>query len=123
MSKILVIDDDSMMRQGIAAMLKNAGQEVLEASDGDAGLAVALDQKPDAIVSDVHMPHMTGLEMLAKLREDTWGKTVPVVILTSDETSASLNQALESGVTSYFSKNLDPATLSQQILRVLPQQP
>lgn len=119
MSKILVIDDDNLMRTGIAAMLKNAGQDVVEASDGDAGLKAALSEKPDLIVSDVHMPHMTGLQMLEELRKDKWGKTVPVVILTSDESAAVVNEALEAGVTSYFNKNLDPTTLSQQILQQL----
>jgi CheY-like chemotaxis protein len=120
MSKILVIDDDNLMRQGITAMLKNANQEVIEASDGEAGLKAALAEKPDLIVSDVNMPHMNGLEMLEQLRLDAWGKTVPVVILTSDESSSSINQALEAGVTSYFAKNLDPASLTQQILQQIP---
>jgi two-component system, NarL family, nitrate/nitrite response regulator NarL len=104
------------MRAGIAAMLKNADQDVLEASDGEAALSVALKEKPDVIVTDIRMPHMTGLEMLEELRKDEWGKTVPVVILTGDESSETLNKALESGVTSYFAKSSDPSTLQQQIL-------
>lgn len=120
MSKVLVVDDDNLTRQGIAVMLKNAGQEVIEASDGDAGLKVALSEKPDLIVCDIRMPHMSGIEMLDELRKDTWGKQVPVAILTADESSDTINRALESGVTTYFSKTLDPATLSQQILQMLP---
>ncbi len=121
MNNILVIDDDNLMRQGIATMLKSAGQTVIEASDGAAGLDVALSNHPDLIVSDVHMPHMTGLEMLAELRTDEWGSSVPVVILTTDDSGEAINQALESGVTRYFAKNIDPATLTQQILSILPE--
>ena len=116
MGKILIVDDDNVMRAGIAAMLKNADQEVLEASDGDAALTVALKERPDVIVTDIRMPHMSGLEMLEQLRQDEWGKTVPVVILTGDESSESINQALESGITSYFAKSSDPIILKQQIL-------
>ncbi len=116
MGKILVVDDDNIMRAGVAAMLKNANQDVLEASDGDAGLAAAIKEKPDLIVTDIRMPHMSGLEMLEELRKDEWGKTVPVIILTGDESNETINQALESGITSYFAKSSDPATLQQQIL-------
>lgn len=116
MGKILVVDDDNVMRAGIAAMLKNSNQEVLEAGDGDAALKVALAEKPDVIVTDIRMPHMSGLEMLEELRKDEWGRTVPVVILTGDESNETINKALESGITSYFAKSSDPATLEQQIL-------
>jgi CheY-like chemotaxis protein len=116
MGKILVVDDDNVMRAGIAAMLKNANQDVLEASDGDAALQAALKEKPDVIVTDIRMPHMSGLEMLEELRKDAWGKTVPVVILTADESNETINRALESGITSYFAKSSDPSVLKQQIL-------
>jgi len=117
--KILVIDDDKLMREGLAALLKSAGQTVLEASNGKEGLETALAEKPDLVVTDVRMPKMTGLEMIAELREDTWGKSVSVIILTNDESNDSINQALQSGVTTYFSKSLDPVTLSQQVLQMI----
>lgn len=104
------------MRAGISAMLKNANQEVLEASDGDAGLAVALKEKPDVIVTDIRMPHMSGIEMLEELRKDQWGRTVPVIILTADDSNETINKALESGITSYFAKSSDPSVLQEQIL-------
>lgn len=118
MSKtILVVDDDKLIREGLSALLKNAGQTVLEAADGKEGLAAALAQHPDLVVSDVRMPNMTGLEMVDALREDEWGKHVPIVMLTNDETNDSVNHALQAGVTVYLAKNLDPASLTQQILQ------
>jgi two-component system chemotaxis response regulator CheY len=117
--KILVIDDDKLIREGLVALLKNAGQTVLEAGDGAEGLEKALSEKPDLVVTDVRMPKMTGLEMIEQLRVDAWGKNVPVIILTNDESNASINQALQSGVTTYFSKSLSPATLSQQVLQTI----
>jgi two-component system chemotaxis response regulator CheY len=118
MSKtILVIDDDKLIREGLVALLKNAGQTLLEASDGKQGLEVALTQHPDLIVTDLRMPEMTGLEMISQLRGDAWGASVPVIILTNDETNDSINQALQSGVTTYLAKNLDPTSLTEQILQ------
>src|ERR1700741_1905446 len=106
MSKtILVVDDDKLIREGMVALLKSAGQTVLEAADGKEGLAVALEQHPDLIVTDVRMPNMDGLQMIEAVREDTWGKKVPVVILTNDDSNQSVNQALESGVMVYLAKN------------------
>lgn len=113
---ILVIDDDKLIREGLAALLKNQGLNVLEATDGKEGLEMALAQKPDVVVTDVRMPKMTGLEMLEKLRDDEWGNGVPVIILTNDESNDSLNQALQSGVTLYFAKNVDPTLLTQQVM-------
>lgn len=120
MSKtILVIDDDKLIREGLVAMLKNAGQNVLEASNGKEGLDSALEQKPDLVVTDVRMPEMTGLEMITQLRTNEWGQKVPVIILTNDESNDSINQALESGVTMYLPKSSDPNTLLEQILQMI----
>lgn len=120
MSKtILVVDDDKLIREGLVALLKNAGQNVVEAPDGKAGLETALQQKPDLVVTDVRMPEMTGLEMITQLRTNEWGQKVPVIILTNDESNDSINQALESGVTMYLPKSSPPATIRQQILQMI----
>lgn len=120
MSKtILVVDDDKLIREGLVALLKNAGQDVLEANNGKTGLALALERKPDLVVTDVRMPDMTGLEMISALRADEWGKKVPVIILTNDESNTSINQALESGVTTYLPKSSTPSDIRQQILQTV----
>jgi CheY-like chemotaxis protein len=114
--KILTVEDDKLLRESLAAMLRTQGHEVLEAVDGQEGLNVALAEHPDLVITDVRMPNMLGTEMVSKLREDDWGKQVPVIILSNDETTGAINQALQSGVTVYLSKpELDPETLSQQI--------
>lgn len=120
MSKtILVVDDDKLIREGLTALLKNAGQAVLEAATGKQGLALALEHKPVLIVTDVRMPQMTGLEMITELRKDDWGAKIPVIILTNDESNDSINQALESGVTMYLPKNSPPATVRHEILQII----
>lgn len=122
MKKVLLVDDDKLFIESLAAMLRNAGHSVVEAFDGKQGLDFAKEQEPDLIITDVRMPNMDGLEMVENIHEADWGKTIPIIILTNDETTAALNHALESGVTVYLSKiNLDPDTLGQQVMIALGQ--
>jgi DNA-binding response OmpR family regulator len=79
MKKILVIDDDRVLRQTLAAALQTEGYGVSEAADGREGLNKALKSGFDLIVLDVVMPFMGGLEVCRKLREA--GRQVPVIVL------------------------------------------
>lgn len=118
--KILVVDDDTLVRQSLGQTLAEAGFQVDIAEDGQAGLTKALATHPDLVVSDVRMPEMDGLQMLDKLRADEWGKNVPVIILSTDNTTTSVNQALTNGVTLYLSKTmLSPDQIAEQIKQAL----
>lgn len=118
--KILIVDDDKLILESLAAMLRGAGHEVLQAGNGEEGVSLALEQHPDLVVTDVRMPVKDGLAMIDDLRADEWGKTVPIIVLTNDEGTATVNHALQAGVTVYLSKvNLDPEVLSQQVLMAL----
>ncbi len=118
--KILIVDDDNLARKSLNITLAEAGFTVLEAEDGAKGLATALAEHPDIILTDVHMPEKDGLEMVSDLRQDAWGKTVPVIILSTDEETTTLNHALEAGVTIYLSKNnTSPDDIATQISQSL----
>lgn len=120
--KILAVDDDKLFIESLSAMLRNAGHSVVEAFDGKQGLEFAEENTPDMIITDIRMPVMDGLEMVEAIHKADWGKNIPIIILTNDETTDALNHALQSGVTVYLSKtNLDPETLTQQILLALGQ--
>ena len=79
---ILIIEDNSTLRQRVKDRLEEEGFNVLESDNGRDGLAVALDKHPDLILLDIVMPQMDGLTVLKKLRQDEWGKSVPVIVLT-----------------------------------------
>ena len=82
--KILVVEDDEAILKALHTALSNAGLGVLEARDGTEGLESAFHAHPDLILLDILMPRMDGWEMLKKVREkDSWGKCVPVIILTN----------------------------------------
>ena len=121
MSKtVLLVEDDSLIREGLARVLVDKGLTVLQATNGKEGLEKALAGKVDLVVTDVIMPEVDGLTMLAKLREDSKGKDLPAIILSNDDQRESLNQALQAGVTVYLSKAaLDAEAISEQILVAL----
>lgn len=80
---ILVVDDNSDLREALEAALTNAGFTTVVAEDGVAGLEAALKYKPNLILLDIMMPNMNGHQMLSELRRDAWGKQAQVLFLTN----------------------------------------
>lgn len=81
--KILIVEDEESLRQAIVDKFKREGFYVVEAKNGEEGLDQAIKNHPDIIILDVIMPKLDGLSMLEQLRTDSWGKDVPVLILTN----------------------------------------
>jgi DNA-binding response OmpR family regulator len=84
-AKILVIDDDTSMLAFLKLHLQNAGYAVLLAEDGIVGGRLALNASPDLILVDVHMPYLSGYELVEVLKTDSATWDIPVVFLTSDK--------------------------------------
>jgi len=80
---ILVIEDELPMLKVLIDKLQESGFATLQANNGEEGLGVALSAHPDLILLDLLMPKMDGMSMMEKLRENTWGKNIPVIILTN----------------------------------------
>lgn len=78
---MLLVEDEGLIAMVTSIALEDAGYHVTVAADGEAGLQIALQDRPELIVSDYMMPKMDGLEMLARLRAE--GLTTPVVLTTS----------------------------------------
>lgn len=117
---VLLVEDDKLVRESLARTLSEKGLTVLQASNGKEGLEKALAGNVDLVMTDVIMPEVDGLTMLARLREDSKGKEIPAIILSNDEQTESLNKAMESGVTVYMSKaSLDAEAISEQVLIAL----
>jgi CheY-like chemotaxis protein len=91
---VVVIDDDPSMRALVRLHLANGGCDVFEAGDGIAGRYLVMTAAPDLVICDVHMPRMTGLELLADLKADPLTRDVPVVLLTGDDDIATLAKAV-----------------------------
>jgi len=102
--KVLVVEDDRVLRRVIIDNLKSENFTVFEAEDGVAGLEVSLREHPDLILLDVVMPRMDGIAMLEKLRTDEWGKIANVVMLTNLSEAEKVAKAAEKGVNDYLVK-------------------
>lgn len=81
--KILITEDETLLRNALSEKLRLEGFEVLTAENGQKGLELALSEHPDLILLDIIMPVMDGLTMLKQLRQDPWGKTAAVILLTN----------------------------------------
>ncbi len=104
MKKILIIEDDITLSLTLGDNLSHEGFEIVRAKDGEEGLAAALSSKPDLILLDILLPKMDGLTLLNKLREDGWGKYVPVIILSNLSASTNVSSALSNDVHQYLVK-------------------
>ncbi|HSD98762.1 MAG TPA: response regulator [Patescibacteria group bacterium] len=80
---VLVVEDEVPMLQVLRDKLRESGFATFQARDGEEGLSLALAHHPDVILLDLLMPKMDGMTMMSKLRQDVWGKKVPVIILTN----------------------------------------
>ena len=80
---LLIIEDDLVLARMYRTLLQNHGYDVKTAVDGETGLKEALDIHPDLILLDIRMPKMDGMTVMHHLREDKWGKTAPIIILTN----------------------------------------
>src|SRR3954467_12907635 len=83
MPKIAIVEDDQAISQMYRFKFEAEGFDVQTAENGKLGLALAENMKPDIILLDLMMPEMTGDEVLAKLRANSWGKDIKVIILTN----------------------------------------
>jgi CheY-like chemotaxis protein len=103
--KILVVEDETSQLEVLCEKLSKEGLLTLKAKNGEEGLSVALEEHPDAILLDIMMPKMNGLDMAKKLREDSWGKKVPILVLTNSPDMKKVQQAVENEIFEYFIKS------------------
>lgn len=105
MKKILIIEDEPSLAEALKEKLTKEKFDVAVAKDGQEGLTMSLKIKPDLILLDIVMPVMDGLTMLEKLRQDKWGKKVPVIILSNLNEADKTAEAMKSGVYDYLVKS------------------
>ena len=101
---ILTIDDSGSIRQMVSMTLVGAGFKVIEAANGAEGLVQATSNTVHAVLTDINMPVMNGMEFLKKFRQTPTGKGVPVVLLTTESSDDLKRQAREAGATGWIVK-------------------
>ena len=103
-TKILSVDDSRTIRLIVGKAFKPYEVTVIEAANGEEGLATAAREKPDLIILDVTMPVMDGVTMLTKLKEDEALKGIPVIMLTAESGRENVLQIAKLGVRDYLVK-------------------
>ncbi|HVX82199.1 MAG: response regulator [Devosia sp.] len=105
MSKtILTVDDSASIRQMVAMTLKSAGHDVLEAGNGAEGYDKATANTVHAVITDLNMPVMNGIEFIRKYRQHPASKGVPIILLTTESDEELKRQAKEAGATGWIVK-------------------
>lgn len=107
MSNVLIIDDDDDLRRLIAAYLKNDSHIVLEATNGQDGIARAKSSPPDVIILDINMPIMDGTKVIEELRAFDATAQIPVIALTGMADTQMRDDMYERGVDAYVTKPID----------------
>lgn len=100
-----MVEDDELIAEALSEGLKRSGAKVSQAADGAEGLDKALKDHPDHIVLDLMMPKKNGHEMLAELRQDSWGANVPVTVLTNATDNLDIYLATQHQNTNYAIKS------------------
>jgi len=108
--RIILIDDHTLFRVGLQGLLEHRGIEVVAAvGDGQEGLRLAEELKPDVVLLDMRMPGMSGIEVLRQLRQN--GLEMPIAMLTTSSNEQDLVESLRSGAQGYLIKDMQPDDL------------
>ncbi|MBT3527829.1 MAG: phosphate regulon transcriptional regulator PhoB [Porticoccaceae bacterium] len=116
---ILVVDDETSIREMLVISLESAGYNVLQAENAKTAHSLVLDKHPDLILLDWMMPVTTGLELLRRLKRDEMTDHIPVIMLTAKAEESSKISGLDSGADDYIAKPFSPRELLSRIKAIL----
>lgn len=120
LQRILICDDEDVLRALVRTALTRRGFEVLEAQDGDAAVAAIRSERPDLVLLDLMMPGRTGLEVLEAVQADSALSEIPVLMLTARTLEADQVAALGAGARNFLPKPFTLAELDAAVDDLLP---
>ena len=120
MKTILYVEDNEYNRKIVRQLFSTSSYRLVEAHDGEDGVAAAQKELPDLILMDVQLPKMSGLDATRALKADARTKDIPVIIITSFALSGDREKAAEAGATNYLAKPYSPRELMAMVRQYLP---
>ena len=117
--RILVVEDQQDNRQILRDLLTSADFEVIEAIDGEAGLAAAATHRPDLVLMDIQLPGIDGYEATRRLKADTALTAIPVIAITAYELNEAEDKARAAGCDAYMAKPISPRQLLAKVREYL----
>jgi len=117
---ILYVEDNEANRMIVRDLLKRTQYQLIEAHDGEAGVATALEKKPDLILMDIQLPKISGMEAMRRIRADASMANTPIIAITSFALSGDEQKAKEAGATAYLAKPYSPFDLLKLVRQHAP---
>jgi two-component system cell cycle response regulator DivK len=118
---ILYVEDHEVNRKIVRDLLRRTSYRLIEAPDGEAGLTLAREQRPDLILMDVQLPKLSGIDVTRQLRAEPATAATPIIAITSFALSGDEQRAKEAGASAYLAKPYSPFTLLSMIRELLPE--
>ena len=117
--RILVVDDDPVIQKLLEVNFQMEGYDVATAGDGAEALAAVAAERPDAVVLDMMMPKIDGIEVLRRLKADPATSSLPVLLLSARAQASDVADGLDAGADAYMTKPFDPVDLLERVASLL----
>jgi two-component system cell cycle response regulator DivK len=119
---VLYVEDNEYNRKIVRQLLGRTTYKLVEAVDGEGGVAAAFEARPDLILMDVQLPKMSGFDATRILRADERTKDIPIIIITSFAMSGDRERATAAGASGYLAKPYSPRELIALVREFLPEE-